>query len=134
MELGLLYNSNSVTEKTIAEYLQHEYGKLGIKVSLRGEEEQSYRDNMKNGLFDMIFNICWGMPYDPQSSMAAMRQRVYGDHAAQLRREDDDADLQHQEHHLLHAREVEVRIRRNHVLHRSGPQAGAFHFCPDPSA
>ena len=84
MELGLLYNSNSVTEKTIAEYLQHEYGKLGIKVSLRGEEEQSYRDNMKNGLFDMIFNICWGMPYDPQSSMAAMRQRVYGDYAAQL--------------------------------------------------
>ena len=84
MELGLLYNSNSVTEKTIAEYLQHEYGKLGIKVSLRGEEEQSYRDNMKNGLFDMIFNICWGMPCDPQSSMAAMRQRVYGDYAAQL--------------------------------------------------
>ena len=84
MELGLLYNSNSVTEKTIAEYLQHEYGKLGIRVSLRGEEEQSYRDNMKNGLFDMIFNICWGMPYDPQSSMAAMRQRVYGDYAAQL--------------------------------------------------
>lgn len=84
MELGLLYNSNSVTEKTIAEYLQHEYGKLGVRVSLRGEEEQSYRDNMKNGLFDMIFNICWGTPYDPQSSMAAMRQRVYGDYAAQL--------------------------------------------------
>ena len=84
MELGLLYNRNSVTEKTISEYLQHEYGKLGIRVSLRGEEEQSYRDNMKNGLFDMIFNICWGMPYDPQSSMAAMRQRVYGDYAAQL--------------------------------------------------
>lgn len=83
-EIGLLYNSNSVTEKTISEYLQHEYGKLGVSVRLRGEEEQSYRDNMKNGLFDMIFNICWGMPYDPQSSMAAMRQRVYGDYAAQL--------------------------------------------------
>ena len=38
MELGLLYNSNSVTEKTIAEYLQHEYGKLGIKVSLRARK------------------------------------------------------------------------------------------------
>ena len=84
LALGLLYNSNSVSEKTIAEYLQSEFGKLGMQISIRGEEEQSYRDNMKNGLFDMIFNICWGMPYDPQSSMAAMRQRVYGDYAAQL--------------------------------------------------
>ena len=84
MELGLLYNSNSVSEKTIAEFLQSEFGKLGIKVTIRGEEEQSYRDNMKNGHFDMVFNICWGAPYDPQSSLAAMRQRVYGDYAAQL--------------------------------------------------
>ncbi|MDO5532495.1 nickel ABC transporter substrate-binding protein [Sutterella sp.] len=84
MELNLLYNSNSVSEKTIAEYLQSEFGKLGIKVTIRGEEEQSYRDNMKNGHFDLVFNICWGTPYDPQSSLAAMRQRVYGDYAAQL--------------------------------------------------
>jgi nickel transport system substrate-binding protein len=84
LELSLLYNANSVPEKTIAEYLQSEYGKLGIKLSIRGEEEQSYRDNMKNGDFDMVFNICWGTPYDPQSSLAAMRQRVYGDYAAQL--------------------------------------------------
>lgn len=84
LSLNLLYNANSVSEKTIAEYLQSEYGKLGIAVSIRGEEEQSYRDNMKNGAFDMVFNICWGTPYDPQSSLAAMRQRVYGDYAAQL--------------------------------------------------
>lgn len=71
-------------EKTIAEYLQSEFGKLGVMLSIRGEEEQSYRDNMKNGHFDMVFNICWGSPYDPQSSLAAMRQRVYGDYAAQL--------------------------------------------------
>ena len=82
--LNLLYNSNSVPEKTIAEFLQSEFGKLGVQLSIRGEEEQSYRDNMKNGNFDMVFNICWGTPYDPQSSLAAMRQRVYGDYAAQL--------------------------------------------------
>ena len=84
LALGLLYNSNSVSEKTIAEYLQSEFGKLGMQISIRGEEEQSYRDNMKNGKFDMVFNICWGTPYDPQSSLAAMRQRVYGDYEAQL--------------------------------------------------
>lgn len=88
LKLSLLYNSDSVTEKTIAEYLQSEYGKLGIGLEIKGEEEQSYRDNMKTGNFDMVFNICWGTPYDPQSSLAAMRQRVYGDYAAQLGLED----------------------------------------------
>lgn len=83
LSLSLLYNSDSVTEKTISEYLQSEYGKLGIKLDIKGEEEQSYRDNMKAGHFDMVFNICWGTPYDPQSSLAAMRQPVYGDYAAQ---------------------------------------------------
>ena len=83
LALDLLYNSDSVTEKTIAEYLQSEYLKLGIAMTIHGEEEQSYRDNMKAGNFDMVFNICWGMPYDPQSSLAAMRAPVYGDFAAQ---------------------------------------------------
>ena len=83
LSLNLLYNSDSVTEKTISEYLQSEYAKIGVEVNITGEEEQSYRDNMKAGNFDMVFNICWGSPYDPQSSLAAMRQRVYGDYAAQ---------------------------------------------------
>jgi nickel transport system substrate-binding protein len=88
MVISLLYNSSSVTEKTIAEYLQAEYEKIGISLAIKGEEEQSYRDNMKSGNFDMVFNISWGTPYDPQSSLAAMRQPVYGDYAAQQGLED----------------------------------------------
>ncbi len=88
LALDLLYNSDSVTEKSIAEYLQSEYLKLGISMNIHGEEEQSYRDNMKAGNFAMVFNICWGMPYDPQSSLAAMRAPVYGDFAAQQGLED----------------------------------------------
>lgn len=88
LEMGLLYNSDSVTEKSIAEYLQSEYLNLGIALNIVGEEEQSYRDNMKNGNFDMVFNICWGSPYDPQSSLAAMRAPVYGDYEAQQGLED----------------------------------------------
>ena len=57
LEMGLLYNSDSVTEKSIAEYLQSEYLNLGIALNIVGEEEQSYRDNMKNGNFDMVFNL-----------------------------------------------------------------------------
>lgn len=83
LKIELLYNNDSVTERTIAEFLQEEYKKIGVKLSIHGEEEQSYRDRMKAGKFDMVFNICWGMPYDPQSSLAAMRQPVYGDYTAQ---------------------------------------------------
>ena len=92
LNIDLLYNSDSVTEKAIAEYLQSEYQKIGIFLNIHGEEEQSYRDNMKAGNFDMVFNICWGTPYDPQSSLAAMRAPVYGDYAAQLGLE-DKADI-----------------------------------------
>ena len=92
LNIDLLYNSDSVTEKAIAEYLQSEYQKIGISLTIHGEEEQSYRDNMKAGNFDMVFNICWGTPYDPQSSLAAMRAPVYGDYAAQLGLE-DKADI-----------------------------------------
>ena len=88
LDIDLLYNSDSVTEKAISEYLQSEYAKIGISLNIHGEEEQSYRDNMKAGNFDMVFNICWGTPYDPQSSLAAMRAPVYGDYAAQLGLED----------------------------------------------
>lgn len=83
LALTILYNVSSVTEKSIAEYLQAEYKKIGIKLDIKGEEEQSYRDNMKAGKFDMVFNISWGTPYDPQSSLSGMRQTVYGDFAAQ---------------------------------------------------
>ena len=83
LEFSLLYNADSVTEKNIVEFLQAEYKKIGIKLNIKGEEEQSYRDNMKAGNFDLVFNISWGTPYDPQSSLSAMRRPVYGDFAAQ---------------------------------------------------
>ena len=92
LNIDLLYNSDSVTEKSIAEYLQSEYQTIGVSLNIHGEEEQSYRDNMKAGNFDMVFNICWGTPYDPQSSLAAMRAPVYGDYAAQLGL-DDKAEI-----------------------------------------
>ena len=53
LNIDLLYNSDSVTEKSIAEYLQSEYQSIGVSLNIHGEEEQSYRDNMKAGNFDM---------------------------------------------------------------------------------
>ncbi len=83
LAIRLNYNSNSALEKTISEYLQNELGKIGIKLDIAGEEEQAYRDRQKNGDFEIIFNISWGTPYDPQSFLAAMKLPVYGDYYAQ---------------------------------------------------
>ncbi|SMP61621.1 nickel ABC transporter substrate-binding protein [Anoxynatronum buryatiense] len=84
MEVQLHYNIDSVTEKTISEYMQGELKKIGIQLSITGEEEQSYRDRMKAGDFSITFNISWGTPYDPHSFLGGMRMpAVYGDYAAQ---------------------------------------------------
>lgn len=51
LNLDLLYNSDSVTEKSIAEYLQSEYQSIGIALNIHGEEEQSYRDQHEGRKF-----------------------------------------------------------------------------------
>lgn len=84
LEFTLSYNSSDVAGKTVAEYLQSEYKKIGVNMEIKGHEGRAYMDYVKLGDFDMAFNYGWGMPYDPQSSLAAMRQPVYGDYEAQL--------------------------------------------------
>lgn len=82
-EITLSYDSDKVVERTIAQYLQSEWSKVGLKMHLVGEEEQAHRDRLKQGEFDLSFNISWGTPYDPQSFLGGMRKPVYGDYAAQ---------------------------------------------------
>ncbi len=79
-----LYRITSVVDRTIAEYLQAQYLKLGVRLHLVGAEEQAYKDRMQKGEFELAFNISWGTPYDPQSSIASMTTPVHGDYAAQL--------------------------------------------------
>lgn len=67
LDIGCCYNADSVSEKAISEYFQQQLAQIGINMKIFGEEEQSYRDRMKNGDFDISFNISWGTPYDPQS-------------------------------------------------------------------
>ncbi|MGF1773797.1 nickel ABC transporter substrate-binding protein [Vibrio wakamikoensis] len=82
-EITLSYDSDKVVERTIAQYLQSEWSKVGLKMKLVGEEEQAHRDRLKHGDFDLSFNISWGTPYDPQSFLGGMRKPVYGDYEAQ---------------------------------------------------
>lgn len=82
-EITLYYDSNTASQKTIAQYMQDEFEQVGLKLNIHGEEEQGYRDRQKAGDFDMVFDISWGMPYDPQSFMSGMKLPVYGDYMAQ---------------------------------------------------
>ncbi len=84
LTLRILYDNNSVTGKTISEYIQAELASVGVEARLEGLERQTYFDALKQGDFDIAHNIAWGAPYDPQSSLSAMRGPVYGDYAAQL--------------------------------------------------
>lgn len=85
LNIKFYYNSNNVVDKTIAEFMQGEMRKIGMKLDIIGEEEQANRDRMKAGKFQIIFNISWGTPYDPHSFLGAMRKAgVYGDYYAQL--------------------------------------------------
>lgn len=84
LAITLHYNSNNVVDKTIAEFVQGEWSKIGVNLKITGEEEQANRDRMKAGQFQIVFNISWGTPYDPQSFLAGMRKPVYGDYFAQL--------------------------------------------------
>jgi nickel transport system substrate-binding protein len=83
LSLTLHYNSDAVSEKAIGELLQSEFGSIGIELDIIGEEEQSYRDRQKSGDFEIIFDISWGTPYDPQSFLSGMKMPVYGDYYAQ---------------------------------------------------
>lgn len=83
LSLRILYDNNSVTGKTISEYIQAELQNIGIALELEGLERQTYFDALKAGDFDIAHNIAWGSPYDPQSALSAMRGPVYGDYAAQ---------------------------------------------------
>ena len=84
LTIKLNYNNSSVSEKSISEYFQQQLAKIGVDLVINGEEEQSYRDDMKAGNFEISFNISWGTPYDSQSFFGGMRMpAVYGDYAAQ---------------------------------------------------
>lgn len=78
------YDTNKVTDKRIAQYLQQELSKIGVKLKILGEEKQAFQDRQKSGKFQIMTGYTWGTPYDPQSFVGSMRASVHGDYMAQL--------------------------------------------------
>jgi nickel transport system substrate-binding protein len=84
LALDLCFAGNDTLMKSVAEVVQGDLKKVGIKVNLVGEEKDSNLARQKSGEFGMIFGSTWGAPYDPHSFVSSMRVPSHADYQAQL--------------------------------------------------
>ncbi len=82
--LDLCFVGNDSLQKSVAEVMQGDLKRLGVKVRLVGEEKDSFLTRQKSGEFGMIFGDTWGTPYDPHSFCSSMRKPAHADYQAQL--------------------------------------------------
>lgn len=83
LTLDLCFVGNDSLQKSVAEVIQGDMKRLGIKVRLVGEEKDSFLTRQKSGEFGMIFGDTWGAPYDPHSFCSSMRKPAHADYQAQ---------------------------------------------------
>lgn len=83
LTVELCFVGNNAVMKSVAEVLQADFAKVGIKVGLIGEEEDSFHKRQTDGQFDLIFNDTWGPPYEPHSYVSSFRVPSHADYQAQ---------------------------------------------------
>jgi len=84
LALDLCFVGNDALQKSIAEVIQGDLKKVGVKANLVGEEEDSFYTRQRDGEFGLIFGETWGPPYDPHSFCSSMRVPSHADYQAQL--------------------------------------------------
>ncbi len=84
LSVDLCFVGNDALQKVIAEFLQSELARVGVRANLIGEEEDAIGERQKNGAFGMVFGDTWGAPYDPHSFVSSMRVPSHADYQAQL--------------------------------------------------
>jgi nickel transport system substrate-binding protein len=83
LAVDFCFVGNDALQKSIAEAFQSEMNKVGIRVNLLGEENDSFLKRQKTGEFSLIFNDTWGAPYEPHATMSSMRVPSHADFQAQ---------------------------------------------------
>ncbi len=84
LAIDFCFVGNNAQQKSIAEAIQGDLKKIGIKINMIGEEADSNMNRQKTGEFGMIFNETWGAPYDPHSFCSSMRTPSHADYQAQI--------------------------------------------------
>ncbi|ATO32575.1 nickel ABC transporter substrate-binding protein [Dickeya dianthicola] len=95
LALMLSYNRNNAAEREIAELIQDDLKRVGVQLTILGEEKQAFLDRQKSGDFDLQYSLSWGTPYDPASYISSFRIPAHADYQAQkaLRRKPDIDNL-----------------------------------------
>lgn len=83
LAVDFCFTGNDALQKAIAEALQGELAKVGLRLNLIGEESDSFLRRQKDGEFGMIFNDTWGAPYEPHAMVGSMRSPSHADYQAQ---------------------------------------------------
>ena len=76
LTLSMYYDKGSSNLKEQAEYLQAEFKKLGVKLNFNGETSDKVAERRTSGDYDLMFNQTWGLLYDPQSTLAALKTKT----------------------------------------------------------
>ncbi|AZV43814.1 nickel ABC transporter substrate-binding protein [Peribacillus asahii] len=72
LQLELLFNSTDNIQKSIAEFVQGDFRKLGIDIKLISQETNTFWTTAFEGKYDLLFTSTWAVPFDPHSYLAAI--------------------------------------------------------------
>lgn len=84
LEIVYYYIGNDAAQKAIAEILQAQLAEVGVQLTIRGEEMDSFYRRQKDGSFGIITNETWGPPFEPHAMLGSMRETSHADYQAQL--------------------------------------------------
>ncbi|WP_207457915.1 nickel ABC transporter substrate-binding protein [Azospirillum sp. SYSU D00513] len=83
LAVELCFIGNDPQQKAVAEVVQSDLKRVGIRALLVGEEANAIAERMRTGRFGMVFADSWGAPYDPHSFLGSMRVPSHADYQAQ---------------------------------------------------
>lgn len=84
LSIEMCYIGNDAGHKAMAEAMQGQAAKVGLRLVLVGEEEDSFLRRQREGDFGIILNPTWGPPFEPHAILGSMRFPSHADYRAQL--------------------------------------------------
>ncbi|MEK5530708.1 nickel ABC transporter substrate-binding protein [Viridibacillus sp. FSL R5-0468] len=72
LQLEFLFNSTDNIQKSIAEFVQGDFRKLGIDIKLTSQETNTFWTTAFQGNYDILFTSTWAVPFDPHSYLASI--------------------------------------------------------------
>ncbi len=72
LAIDFYYDASHEVQTAIAQIMQSELKKIGVKVEITGEERGANLNRVYGGEFELGYSVSWGDPQDPYSTLNAM--------------------------------------------------------------